>query len=136
MSNKTQLQTNNAALDGYIARINAAKETAAGLPEAGGGYKVATGTCTAESKVTLDFKPVLVYVIANVTGSGTRMNVACINGVINGISYANAVLCNYITTGMVGVSLMGSEILLEDDGFTYTISSGLTVASYIYVAIG
>lgn len=37
MSNKTQLQTNNTALDGYIARINAAKEVAAGLPEAGGG---------------------------------------------------------------------------------------------------
>lgn len=37
MSNKTQLQTNNTALDGYITRINAAKEVAAGLPEAGGG---------------------------------------------------------------------------------------------------
>ena len=37
MSNKTQLQTNNSALDGYIARINAAKEVAASLPEAGGG---------------------------------------------------------------------------------------------------
>ena len=37
MSNKTQLQTNNTALDGYIARINAAKEIAASLPEAGGG---------------------------------------------------------------------------------------------------
>lgn len=37
MSNKTQLQTNNTALDGYIARINAAKDVAAGLPEAGGG---------------------------------------------------------------------------------------------------
>lgn len=36
MSNKTQLQTNNASLDGYIARINAAKDIAAGLPEAGG----------------------------------------------------------------------------------------------------
>lgn len=36
MSNKTQLQTNNTALDGYIARINAAKEVVAGLPEAGG----------------------------------------------------------------------------------------------------
>ena len=36
MSNKTQLQTNNTALDGYITRINAAKEVAAGLPEAGG----------------------------------------------------------------------------------------------------
>lgn len=37
MSNKTQLQTNNTALDGYIARINAAKEVAASLPEAGSG---------------------------------------------------------------------------------------------------
>lgn len=37
MSNKTQLQTNNTALDGYIARINAAKEVAASLPDAGGG---------------------------------------------------------------------------------------------------
>ncbi|MEE1084285.1 MAG: hypothetical protein UH850_11230 [Paludibacteraceae bacterium] len=37
MSNKTQLQTNNTALDGYIARINAAKEIAASLPEVGSG---------------------------------------------------------------------------------------------------
>ena len=37
MSNKTHLQTNNTALDGYIARINAAKEVAASLPDAGGG---------------------------------------------------------------------------------------------------
>lgn len=37
MSNKTQLQTNNTALDGYIARINAAKEVAASLPDVGGG---------------------------------------------------------------------------------------------------
>ena len=37
MSNKQQLQTNNIALDGYIARINAAKDVAASLPEVGGG---------------------------------------------------------------------------------------------------
>lgn len=49
MSNKTQLQTNNTALDGYIARINAAKEVAASLPEAGGGGNSNSGsldTCT------------------------------------------------------------------------------------------
>lgn len=33
MSNKTQLQTNNTTLDGYITRINAAKEVVAELPE-------------------------------------------------------------------------------------------------------
>lgn len=37
MSNKTQLQTNNTALDALITRVNAAKDTAASLPEAGGG---------------------------------------------------------------------------------------------------
>jgi hypothetical protein len=43
MSNKTQLQTNNAALDSYITRINAAKDVAASLPEAGG---ASVDTCT------------------------------------------------------------------------------------------
>lgn len=40
MSNKIQLQTNNAQLDDIIARVNAAKDTAASLPEAGGGAPV------------------------------------------------------------------------------------------------
>ena len=47
MSNKTQLQTNNTTLDGYITRINAAKEVAASLPEAGGsGSSGDIETCT------------------------------------------------------------------------------------------
>jgi hypothetical protein len=46
MSNKIQLQTNNASLDDYIARINAAKDVAAGLPEAGGGTNVETCAVT------------------------------------------------------------------------------------------
>lgn len=50
MSNKTQLQTNNTALDGYIARINAAKEVAAGLPEAGGSGGGSVETCTGTVK--------------------------------------------------------------------------------------
>lgn len=37
MSNKTQLQTNNTNLQSFIDRVNAAKDTAASLPEAGGG---------------------------------------------------------------------------------------------------
>lgn len=37
MSNKTQLQTNNTNLDALIMRVNAAKDTAASLPEAGEG---------------------------------------------------------------------------------------------------
>ena len=44
MSNKTQLQTNNTNLDALITRVNTAKDTAASLPEAGGGSGI--NTCT------------------------------------------------------------------------------------------
>lgn len=37
MSNKTQLQTNNTNLDALITRVNAAKDVATSLPEAGSG---------------------------------------------------------------------------------------------------
>jgi hypothetical protein len=46
MSNKTQLQTNNTALDALITRVNAAKETAASLPDASGGGSGGVETCT------------------------------------------------------------------------------------------
>ena len=48
MSNKIQLQTNNNALDALIARVNAAKDTAASLPEAGSGSSSSVNTCTIE----------------------------------------------------------------------------------------
>lgn len=49
MSNKTQLQTNNADLQSLIDRINAAKDTAASLPEAGGGGSLET--CTVSLRI-------------------------------------------------------------------------------------
>lgn len=53
MSNKTQLQTNNTALDTLITRVNAAKDTAASLPEAGGGGgSVKTCTVTIRSNMS------------------------------------------------------------------------------------
>lgn len=53
MSNKVQLQTNNTALDALITRVNAAKNTAASLPEAGGsGGEVSVKTCTVTFNVT------------------------------------------------------------------------------------
>ena len=57
MSSKTQLQTNNSALDGYIARINAAKEVVASLPEAGsgGGSGVNTIKITSNGPVLYGF---------------------------------------------------------------------------------
>lgn len=50
MSNKTQLQTNNTKLDALITRVNAAKDVAASLPEAGGGGGVSLET----SSVTIE----------------------------------------------------------------------------------
>ena len=58
MSNKTQLQTNNLALDGYITRINAAKNTAASLPSAGSGggnVQMCNGTINVDSPNMDDF---------------------------------------------------------------------------------
>jgi hypothetical protein len=46
MLNKTQLQTNNNTLEALITRVNAAKDTAASLPEAGGGSEIQTCTIT------------------------------------------------------------------------------------------
>lgn len=48
MSNKTQLQTNNTALDTLITRVNAAKDVAASLPEAGGSGGIEVCTMTIE----------------------------------------------------------------------------------------
>ena len=55
MSNKEQLQTNNAALDALITRVNAAKDTAASLPEAGGGASIETVTMTVQNNGYMSF---------------------------------------------------------------------------------
>lgn len=68
MSNKTQLQTNNTTLDGYIARINAAKDVAAELPEAGSGGGGSVEACTVEIVHMSNTILHLVYIDAD-TGS-------------------------------------------------------------------
>ena len=70
MSNKTQLQTNNAALDSYIARINAAKDVAASLPEAdSGGGGGGIETCTVVIRINFDFlDPSIYYITQNQSG--------------------------------------------------------------------
>lgn len=60
MSNKTQLQTNNTNLDALITRVNAAKDTAASLPDAGNGSGSGNiETCT----VTLTVPNITCYYI-------------------------------------------------------------------------
>ena len=77
-SNKTQLQTNNTILDSLIARVNLAKDTAASLPEAGGGSSGSNEnikTCT----IVLDNESVsydcpIVYVSTMVYENGKHDN--------------------------------------------------------------
>lgn len=96
MSNKTQLQTNNTSLEALITRVNAAKDTAASLPEAGSTEdlnsiitelenKVATlntalddkasggsfKTCTVTVNVTGDAPPNIAYVAATTVENGS-----------------------------------------------------------------
>ena len=57
MSNKIQLQTNNINLQSLITRVNAAKDIAASLPEAGGGggaFSVLSGTTEPTSDIGED----------------------------------------------------------------------------------
>lgn len=66
MSNKTQLQANNTILDNYISRINAAKDVAAGLPEAGAGGGTIE-SCTITINSLLDPGTSIYYVDGNMT---------------------------------------------------------------------
>ena len=63
MSNKIKLQTNNEALDTLITRVNAAKDTAASLPIAGGGGSIETFTGTIEIVSPLGSGAHIVYYI-------------------------------------------------------------------------
>ncbi len=97
MSNKTQLQTNNTSLEALITRVNAAKDIAASLPEAGGTEdldsviteletKVVTlnniledktsgagsfETCTITINVTGDTSTIIEYIVATTVENGS-----------------------------------------------------------------
>lgn len=80
MSNKTQLQTNNTDLDALIARVNAAKDTASSLPDAGSGggssggtLQMTTGTFTPSDKNLYD-NPIVV------SGLGFRPKYVFVHG--------------------------------------------------------
>lgn len=118
MSNKTQLQTNNTALDGYIARINAAKETAASLPDAGSG---GSGGGTISVTVNNSSMNPVYYWDAN----GTINNVASyfsqtVNALNGVLFYAQEVSTDY-TGNYLNYSIFNSQIamFLSDGGTMY-----------------
>lgn len=113
MSNKTQLQTNNTALDGYIARINAVKEVAAGLPEAGGsggsgGGSVETTTVTINSTANrvyltvyengeITAKTGLVGILGNTLTNVVRGSIMVVRSQSGAVSVQNATQINALT---------------------------------------
>ena len=77
MSNKAQLQVNNSELDNYIARINAAKEVAASLPDVGsGGGSVETWTGTLYGASGLGDLPNKIYSYTDETSTLQSITVA------------------------------------------------------------
>lgn len=100
MSNKTQLQTNNTALDGYIARINAAKEVAAGLPESGGsgGGSVETCTVTIIDDMAMDI-PTFYYTDATMASKSITTASASLTVPINTIIAITQWSSMYSTSG-------------------------------------
>jgi hypothetical protein len=117
MSNKTQLQNNNTALDGYIARINASKEVAAGLPEAGGGGGSASyDTCTLQINNPSGCPYQLAYtsvengkIVAKYSNSDTPTSIICLCG---------STLCCYKPGDLVSSSI--THLGAIDGGFYYS----------------
>ena len=97
MSNKTQLQTNNSALDALITRVNAAKDTAASLPEAGSGGG-SVETCTLE----LTTNTQLTYVNYSTMDSDGKIKWEQVSKVSNSISLT--VICGTLVQVMSQMS--------------------------------
>jgi len=82
MSNKTQLQTNNTALDALITRVNAAKDVAASLPEAGGGGGATTVSVTVNNQSSSEVYYWDSSQQIQTVGAGTTETVNALNGVL------------------------------------------------------
>ena len=116
MSNKTQLQTNNASLDGYIARINAAKEVAASLPEAGGsGGSVETVTIT--NRLVSEPDAEIHYIDGTMTLQSEALQ--------KGSAYEIAKGTIFVTNGTSRVLSIGCLRLCGDTVFSAYLASGI-----------
>lgn len=98
MSNKTQLQTNNTALDGYITRINAAKEVAVGLPEAGGSGGGSVETYSGKISFFIPYPLTVTYTDSTLSCTTVNINdLTNINVVKNTIVFITGGMCNAIS---------------------------------------
>ena len=125
MSNKTQLQTNNTALDALIARVNAAKDTAASLPEAGGGSgDGGITTCV----VTLSLSN---GANANFVDQNLQYQTGVTSGTVNVVKHSVIVLNTYSSYGVASGSYVELErvpgyalyLVTGDCSFTHVMGS-------------
>lgn len=106
MSNKTQLQTNNATLDTLIARVNSAKNTASSLPEAGGG-----GSSSGET-------------IETCTGTVILKRPPFSDGVINYVDQNMNLTNSSLDDNHLSFSCMKNSIIHTNDWSAHSITSG------------
>ena len=105
MSNKTQLQTNNTALDTLIARVNAAKDTAASLPSAGGGSGGGNNTETVPISVTADEPGVTIfYMDGSITFQQSGVNGSHTFNVLKGSIFVMTYYTNSTINGATTLS--------------------------------
>lgn len=123
MSNKTQLQTNNTTLDALITRVNAAKETAASLPEGGSGGGESIETCTVEIHMSSGKKCYATTV--NTNGNVVFSEVTSVNDydtVSGGIAIIENVVCNsfiYCEANLNGMSITGTATIFNYNSKDY-----------------
>lgn len=104
MSNKTQLQQYNNELSALISRVNAAKDTAASLPEAGGGGGALETITITLPNDRLDPGSMVYYL-------DPTMSLALID-IIEGDSFTTIKNSILVTTGMMGRSFPSCTYLV------------------------
>ena len=132
MSNKTQLQTNNTSLEALITRVNAAKDTAASLPEAGGGGG-SLETCTVSIAVIGAYS--LQAVVATTVENDSLSQYSFTDGGYNlreNVTIEN-VLCGSaicVNHGMAipGWTISGEGLEVANSGQGYTILKAPAIA--------
>lgn len=112
MSNKTQLQINNVALDELIERVEAAKDVAASLPEAagsGGGVE----TCTIQINNTITDR----WSYSYTSYDGTRLSGQCNDDMFEGVGANNVTISNVVC---------GSAVTVVESPGVYEVYSSLS----------
>ena len=128
MSNKTQLQTNNTALDALITRVNAAKDVAASLPEAsdGSGSVPIVETCA----ITFNYSSTSTMILSSICYTKLSDNgPEVVNLIANEFNSASILLENVICNTLI------LAYMEEGGSITYEMSSNINSINDEYISI-